>query len=158
MSDRTVPLGRPVALNAHPAAPVHVPLCSPAATRRTWPGLPEHARAARHWVHDRLADHGPDVVHTAGIVVTELFSNAVRHTRSGDRGGRVEVTVDVGDPWIFIGITDEGAATVPAIPEPDPVDPLPTSGMGLAILSQLAVEWGHREIGSGRITWAMVAR
>lgn len=133
--------------------------------RGTWPGQLENIRAARHWLRDQMTALGfpPSVVYTAETVACELVTNAVRHTCSGHEGGRFRLEIDAADPWIYIGVTDEGSSNVPAAEEIDdlpdiPVELLPEGGLGLAMVEQLAVDWGFRPFGEGRTTWATIAR
>jgi serine/threonine-protein kinase RsbW len=141
--------------------------CDPEhALTKTWPGLPENVGEARHWLYDRLAAEAADTRHRAATVLSELVTNALRHTRSGVRGGRFKVIVVPGQPWILISVVDEGAADVPIAADlgPDLMDAvdvadLPESGMGIALLiGSLAESWGHEPYGPGRCTWATIAR
>lgn len=127
------------------------------ALSETWRGNLDSATVARHWAMNRLAAEGGDARWRAGQVIAELIANALRHTHSGEPGGRFTVTVDTGGPWIWIAVTDEGSVTVP-VASPQPPDLLVEGGMGLHLVSEFSVEWGHEPYGTGRITWATIAR
>lgn len=141
--------------------------CRPQSTvSETWPGLLENAPIARHWLLDLLAAESDDVRHIVGTVASELITNALRHTQSGQPGGRFMLTVDAGpgSPWIYVSVLDEGAASVPVAAAPPALEDLaigdlPEAGLGLGqVVSALTVDWGHKKVGSGRSTWAIVAR
>ena len=67
---------------------------------RVFPGHANQAAEARRWVRvqahaaGKLA-HAPGelAADDAALVLTELFANAIKHTRSGDKGGTVTVAV-----------------------------------------------------------------
>lgn len=137
-----------------------LPSCSRTALSATWPGTPQNAPVARHWVRNRLAAESGDTRYTAELVTGELVANALQHTRSGEPDGTFELMIDLTSRWIWIGVIDQGAL-VQAEPRPESViDELPESGRGLAlVLGQLAEHWGHDPHGEcGRVTWAMIAR
>lgn len=60
---------------------------------RVFPGLPEQVREARSWVGALASAAGMTDPGDPVLVLSELFSNAVLHTRSGREGGKVTVAV-----------------------------------------------------------------
>lgn len=138
------------------------------ALSKTWPGTRRNGRAARHWLRQLLAAEHDETRDTCETVVAELVANALRHTASGQPGGRFEVTIDPEHPFvdpahplIWIGVRDEGSTTAPvaAPPEQLAAEELPEGGFGLAlILGGLAAQWGFEEFDAGRLTYAVVAR
>jgi serine/threonine-protein kinase RsbW len=62
----------------------------------TLAGRPERARVARAFVGGVLGAGHP-CGEDAGLLVSELFGNSVRHSRSGAAGGTVTVAVSAGD-------------------------------------------------------------
>ncbi len=80
---------------------------------RAFPGVPRQVKAARHFVA-ALLDGSPrrdDAV----IVISELFTNALQHTRSGQPGGLVVVQVSRWRQGVRIAVTDQGSAKRPVI-------------------------------------------
>ena len=53
--------------------------------RRTFPGLPEEIHKARRFIRQCL--DGSPVAADAGLIVSELATNALRHTASGSPAG-----------------------------------------------------------------------
>lgn len=90
----------------------------------------------------------------AVLCVSELASNAVQHTRSG-QGGRFEVLVWRGRASACVAVID-GAPHGPA-PRPPGRQDLAESGHGLRVVADLAATWGQRELGPaglpGRAVW-----
>ena len=60
---------------------------------RVFPGLPEQAARARRWVRALASGAGGPDPDGLDLVVTELFANAILHTRSGEPGGKVTIAV-----------------------------------------------------------------
>ncbi|MEU9112516.1 ATP-binding protein [Streptomyces sp. NPDC048483] len=108
---------------------------------------------ARRRVIALLREWGADqqVRDDVELVVSELFTNAVRHTDSEKVG--CEVTL-VGS-YIRIEITDEGGAGVSA-PHAQPGSVDKEGGRGLFLVGALSESWGTRpdDGGRGRVVWA----
>jgi anti-sigma regulatory factor (Ser/Thr protein kinase) len=85
-------------------------------------------------VDDRLDE---DVRHDAGLLVTELVANSVRHAG----GTRVGLAATVAGDAVVVEVADEG-------PGPDvrdgvrPPDPTAEGGRGIVLVSGLAARWG----------------
>jgi anti-sigma regulatory factor (Ser/Thr protein kinase) len=129
----------------------------------TWPGEPENGMAARHWLRSKLTGVEPHVAHLVETAAGELISNAIRHTLSGPRldgtVGEFEVALKVFGTCVIVAVTDQGADTVPIARDLDPLEAAQMeSGRGLWLVSQMAREWRHRPVGSGRQTWAAISR
>ncbi|GAA0989926.1 hypothetical protein GCM10009555_074820 [Acrocarpospora macrocephala] len=103
------------------------------------------------------------------LLVSELLGNALKHSRSGMPGGRVEVAViDCGDGVVRLEVTDEGSqASTPQVRDVpcvhgigDGLDDgvLAADGHGLRLVEQIARRWGWQDDGSGRMVWCEVAR
>jgi len=88
----------------------------------------------------------------AALVVSELATNAIRHTASGEPGGVFIVSVTVRADGVMIAVDDLGSATEPAIR--DPVEELAASGRGLMLVATVAKEWGISRTATGRRVWA----
>ena len=125
--------------------------------RRVFPGRPDQVRPARRFVARALA--GCPAADDAVLCVSELASNAIQHTRSG-QGGRFEVLVWRGRVSACVAVIDEGAPHGPAPRAPGPED-LAESGHGLRVVTDLAATWGQQELGPaglpGRAVWFQLA-
>lgn len=116
-----------------------------------FPGQLVEVRQARAFTREVLAGH--PVVDTAELVVSELASNAVQHSLSGEYCGPFIVAVDAGAASVRVSVVDLGAETSPpvrpAMPGPDA-----ERGRGLALVALLSKEWGADELSVGRRVWA----
>ena len=117
------------------------------ARRRVFPGHPAQVAQARRFVQRTLAPDGPAA--DAALLTSELATNAVRHTASG-QGGTFEIIICQGRATVRIAVADAGSPTVPA-----PVSPgtLASSGRGLALVDALASRWGQHTGPQGRTVW-----
>ncbi len=102
--------------------------------RRTFPGRPEEIRNARQWTRDIL--NGSPYVEDAALVVTELGSNALLHTASGEDTGTFRVSLGTSGEGITVSVAGLGAAkTEPSVQAPAEEDP---HGRGLGLVVALA--------------------
>ncbi|MEV7419870.1 ATP-binding protein [Streptomyces sp. NPDC089919] len=98
------------------------------------------------WGLDHLVDD-------AALIVSELVTNAVRHT--GTR--RVGVSVTRHPDRVRIVVTDT-SRTVPAIAPPDTdTEAHAESGRGLRLVDRLATDWGSERLRTGKRIWAELA-
>lgn len=90
---------------------------------------------------------------TAQLVVSELFTNAVRHTDSE----RITCELRLFDARLRVEVTDQGRG--PDMPRPRHVDTDGESGRGLMLVSMVAEDWGVRAnpYGAGHAVWAELA-
>src|ERR1022692_3991408 len=72
------------------------------------PGRPEQVERAR--LFTRMVLTGRDQEEAAALVVSELASNALRHTASGAPGGTFTVSVMVHGDGVLVGVDDLGPA------------------------------------------------
>jgi serine/threonine-protein kinase RsbW len=121
---------------------------------RTFPGLPEQVGQARLFTTSVLA--GRPEADTAALVVSELATNALRHTASGNPGGTFLVVVWARGDGVRVAVYDLGSAGAPAI-TPASGGELRASGHGLVLVAMLAKEWGATRTRSGRRVWAELA-
>jgi anti-sigma regulatory factor (Ser/Thr protein kinase) len=118
-------------------------------SEQVFAGLPAQVGEARRWTGRRLADAGvcPEAADIAVLCVSELATNAIQHSRSGE-GGRFRVRViTVPGVWLRIEVRDEGPRVRPA--GRADVDPLPDGGRGLRLVRELTTESG----GDGTVHW-----
>jgi anti-sigma regulatory factor (Ser/Thr protein kinase) len=94
------------------------------------------------------------------VVASELFTNAVRHSRSGhlaEPGTRGHVTVSflAGADVLRLEIADQGGAGAPWLRTPDDNG---ESGRGLHVVEALSLAWGSERRGPRTVVWAEFAR
>ena len=115
-----------------------------------FPGTASAVSQARRFVAGAIGDGFPaldDVL----VLVSEVASNAVKHTASGD-GGAFEVAVRMTGGSVRVEIGDQGSASEPRLADDGPAD-APTGGRGLRIVDSLAAKWGHAGDELGRVVW-----
>src|SRR6266536_3293449 len=118
---------------------------------RTFPGHPEQVGQARLFTRSVLA--GRPEADTAVLVVSELATNALRHTASGAPDGTFLVVVWARQDGVRVAVCDLGAAGRPAI-KPASGDELQASGHGLVLVATVAKEWGASRTKAGWRVWA----
>jgi len=119
------------------------------------PGVPASVSAARRFVSGVLGDVRCPAVTTAELIVSELVTNAVQHSRSGWDGGKVRVVlVLTPGQWVRLGVRDDGPADgrVPVMPTTPP-PPGAEDGRGLWLVATLADACGY----STGHAWARLA-
>ncbi|PSK95721.1 histidine kinase-like protein [Murinocardiopsis flavida] len=123
------------------------------------PGDPTQCPGLRH--RTRTALHAfAHVVDDAELVISELFGNACRHTRSG-QGGTVAVSISaLRTGFVVLTVTDDGPLTDPATGRPrvprlaDPA-PLAIGHRGLRLVADVCDLWGcSRTDEGGHAVWA----
>lgn len=119
---------------------------------RAFPGLAEQVAQARHFVAAMVAEEGP--VDDAVLVVSELATNAVRHSRSGSVDGWFLVIVGFGDGLVRIEVVDQGGECVPHLCD---VTSQEEGGRGLLLIASCAKDWGVKNWPDGRSVWAELA-
>lgn len=109
------------------------------------PGHRDQIRAARIFVHEILGN--TPVADDAVLICSELTTNAVLHSQSGQPGGRFVLTIEVwnGD-HAWIGVHDQGGHWMHGQSGP--------GGRGLGIVGQLATHWDVRGDNTGRSIYA----
>jgi anti-sigma regulatory factor (Ser/Thr protein kinase) len=88
---------------------------------------------------------------TLGLLVTELVTNSVQHTR----GNTILLTVLVGDSAIRTEVTDGGPGFDPAKMGPLASD---HTGWGLFLVERLADSWGVNRDGNVTRVWFEIGR
>ena len=77
-------------------------------------GRAERARVARAFAVGVLGPGHP-CGDNAALLVSELFGDSVRHSRSGAAGGTVTVAVSAGDGIVRVEVTDRSGPEVPEL-------------------------------------------
>jgi serine/threonine-protein kinase RsbW len=129
----------------HPQDAFHLP------AQRT--SVPEARRRAGSLMHEWGADQ--QVRDDVELVVSELFTNALRHSDSDKVG--CELTL-VG-AHIRIEVTDQGGGPESRTPQVQPGSVDKECGRGLFLVGALSESWGTRpdDHGPGRVVWADLA-
>ncbi|WP_051466462.1 ATP-binding protein [Actinomadura oligospora] len=113
----------------------------------------EGVKDARDFLGDLLQAIGiadPDVLYTAKLIVTELVTNAIKHTETADIVLRAYVAED-GRPTIEV---DDDSNVRPVV-RPITLDSF--SGRGLALIDEIAACWGWALLdGGGKTVWAVL--
>ncbi|MFD1120808.1 ATP-binding protein, partial [Sphaerisporangium aureirubrum] len=114
---------------------------------QTFPGKTDQVRAARLFVQAHLPHH-PD----ADLIASELATNAVEHTRTGQPGGIFTATVKHHpDGTAYIEIADQGGPTAFGTRTPTR-----EGGRGLHLVTALTTTWGVNGDAAGRIVWVQL--
>ncbi|MEU3464878.1 ATP-binding protein [Streptomyces sp. NPDC006733] len=137
-----------------PAAPPAAPATAPPGTAfRTFPGTPVQVSVARRYVTQILADpvYG-HVVDDAVLLVSELVSNAILHTRSGEPLGGFTVELGFHADTLRIAVHDQGSREIPRV-----LNGSGEGGRGLGLVQVLATTWGITGGPAGRTVWFELA-
>ncbi|MGW3647363.1 SpoIIE family protein phosphatase [Streptomyces sp. NPDC000878] len=106
---------------------------------------PAEAGRARAVVREQLYDWGLDkLVDSASLLVSELVTNAVRHSH----GRPLELRLVRGETLLCE--VDDDDHSLPTLLSAEPTD---ESGRGLRVVSTLAREWGTSRTGAGKTVW-----
>lgn len=127
-------------------------LFGPATVRLTVPGVTAAVPLVRGMVRAALPEH--PAREDVELLVSEMATNAVRHTASG-YGGQVTVELSVTDGGlVHVTVIDDGAATEPRVRA---ADALSESGHGLLLVRAIAKDHGTWRTGSNRACWFEVS-
>ena len=118
--------------------------------RRVFPGDQPQLSALRRWLHSLLPDCAArdDVL----SVATELGTNAVLHTATG-QGGWFAVEITWYGPVVRVAVADCGGAGEPRLVSAPDAE----HGRGLALVQGLAMRSGYLGDRHGRLVWADIA-
>ncbi|GAA4888859.1 ATP-binding protein [Streptomonospora salina] len=118
------------------------------------PGKPENVADARNWLDGLLrcqpAGDRPvpdDTRATAVLLLSELATNALHHSRSGD-GGAYNVRLCLAAGALRVEVEDDGPLGC-QVPEQRAASPDDESGRGLALVAAFADAWGPCRVGRG---------
>jgi anti-sigma regulatory factor (Ser/Thr protein kinase) len=107
---------------------------------------------ARRRVQARLCEWGVDaeLSDDAGLIVSELFTNALRY---GD-SEKIACAIRICEGVVRIEVTDGGSGQT--VPQPRVAGLEEECGRGLLLVSVLSTAWGvlGGEDGRGRVVWA----
>jgi anti-sigma regulatory factor (Ser/Thr protein kinase) len=109
----------------------------------TGKSVPEARRLACEFASDRMARAQSEQL---GLAVTELVSNAVRHSRSSED---IRLILTAKDGYMCVRVIDGGDGLAPM---PGAMSTEPGAGFGLFLVEQLTRRWGMtREDGKTRV-------
>jgi len=119
-----------------------------------FPGEAAAVGQAREFVRAVLGEDCPGLADVL-LMVSEIASNAVRHTASGDSGGWFDLTVSLTGNTVRAAVADLGGSSEPRLPGDGGQlgAGVLTGGRGLRILDALADRWGHAGDELGRVVW-----
>jgi hypothetical protein len=144
----TVPIP-PDAAAFDPGRPPRIATCTPG-------GGAASVRAARDFAVATVLRWGAaERSHDVAIVVSELLTNALRHTRPSAPGARPRRPIRLGllqlSPCLLCAVADPSTAA-PVARSPGA---LGETGRGLHIVCALSDRWGYTTNGAGKVVWAM---
>jgi anti-sigma regulatory factor (Ser/Thr protein kinase) len=125
------------------------------------PGIEPAVYLVRRYARTLLGPGFPGLYELT-VVASELFTNAVRHSRSGcpasdareDGAGLVTVTFLTGGGLLRLEVADQGGTGAPRLRTPgDDAE----SGRGLHVVDALTLDWGAGRRGSRTVVWAEFA-
>jgi anti-sigma regulatory factor (Ser/Thr protein kinase) len=118
------------------------------------PGTPQSVSAARQIARELLGENHP-AIETTMLLISELVTNAVLHSRSGSPGGRLTLVLCIGPAGILIQVSDGGGPSEPRV-STVPADGA-ENGYGLVLVDALADRWGSICSPEGRVTWCRIS-
>jgi anti-sigma regulatory factor (Ser/Thr protein kinase) len=122
-------------------------------TSATYPGTPDSVPAARRLVRG-LVVNSPRA-YDLELITTELVTNAIRHTPSGQPGGTFTITIRYQPGLARLEITDLGAS--PWCPAQPNGGVMAEQGRGMEIVRALADEVGNDvTVGQDQVSWAVL--
>ncbi|WP_433701339.1 ATP-binding protein [Nocardiopsis sp. CA-288880] len=124
-------------------------------------GLHQLAAVARRWVRE-YAGRPAEEAETLALLTTELFANAVRHSRSGKAGGEVIVIVSKTGMTTQVKVVDNGPCEPGAGPRLRDVDVAAgegeDGGFGLRLVDAMSTRWGVLYEDSRTTVWFDIDR
>jgi anti-sigma regulatory factor (Ser/Thr protein kinase) len=112
----------------------------------------EMVAKARHAVRDGLRLCVAEATaETAELIVSELMTNAIRHTKPGE-AIRLKIWLRP-DGLLHIQVSDTDPAPPPYVVAKE----LDESGRGLFLVRALSANYGWRRTASGKAIWALLA-
>jgi anti-sigma regulatory factor (Ser/Thr protein kinase) len=93
----------------------------------------------------------------AELLASEIATNSIVHSRSGQPGGRIAVKVTPVERAVRVQVRDQGSTgSIPRLRSG--TNPAAEHGHGLVLVDTLASRWGTKPTGDGgRIVWFELA-
>jgi anti-sigma regulatory factor (Ser/Thr protein kinase) len=103
---------------------------------------------ARRFAREALRDLGPESLEVVELMVSELATNCIRHSKTA-----FDIVIGRSGRNVRIEVTDRAGGT-PRVRSPAPEEP---SGRGLKIVEMLSNDWGvDYHPGDGKTVWFTV--
>ena len=135
-----------------------IPVGQEGVTQRIFPAQKISASVARGWLADLFGIWGEagllpsigtcDELDVAQLLLTELVSNAIRHSDHS-----VTVTVRLMTQRLMVDVED----TSERMPIMRDLEDVAVEGRGLRLVDALATEWGVRLVEHGKVVWFQLA-
>jgi anti-sigma regulatory factor (Ser/Thr protein kinase) len=115
---------------------------------------PASAAKVRRSIAEDLSEYAiaQDCVDDVVLVASELVGNAVVHATGPQGADPLDVSWDVQPDAVVIRVLD-GSPQLPMRRSSDTAD---RSGRGLSIVAAIALDWGVRRSGTGKLVWARI--
>lgn len=120
--------------------------------RRTFPGQPGQVSAARRWLAQMI--DGFAAMDDVLLACSELATNAITHSDSGQPGGLFTVRLAIRQDIVRVEVLDQGGTGAGRQGSPD--DDSSQRGRGLTILAAITDAWGIFGDNEGRTTWCEI--
>ena len=126
--------------------------------RRTFPGQPGQVSAARRWLAQMI--DGFAAMDEVLLACSELATNAIMHSDSGQPGGQFTVRLAIRQDIVRVEVLDQGGAgpgrhQVPG-GEGGHFEDSSQCGRGLTIVAAITDAWGMAGDHGGRTTWCEI--
>jgi anti-sigma regulatory factor (Ser/Thr protein kinase) len=115
----------------------------------TVPGHPEQVAGVRRFVRRMVGDASP-MAETAVLLASELATNAVLHSASGQPGGSATVLIAEIGGGVRVEVADEGSDHCAPVVRGDIYA---SEGHGLFLVQSLADQWGYVRDETGTTVW-----
>jgi anti-sigma regulatory factor (Ser/Thr protein kinase) len=115
---------------------------------------PASAAKVRRSIADDLSGYAitQECVDDIVLVASELVGNAVVHAHTDATHDALDVSWDVEPDVVVIRVLDGS----PDLPLRRSTDNRAKGGRGLSIVAAIALDWGVRRSGTGKLVWARV--
>ena len=117
----------------------------------TLPGTERSVAQSREFVHEALGPRHP-ALDGVGLSVSELATNAIRHTPSG-AGGRLTIRLAAGHRLIRAEVVNDGTSGPGPRPNSEP-GTYAEHGRGLLLIEAIADRWGVTRRADRTTVWA----
>lgn len=127
--------------------------------RRTFPGQPGQVSVARRWLAQMI--DGFAATDEVLLACSELATNAIMHSASGQPGGQFTVRLAIRQDIVRVEVLDQGRAW-PGRQEEAPgydgeqAKDASQCGRGLTIVAAITDAWGITGDREGRTTWCEI--
>ncbi|MFC7382903.1 ATP-binding protein [Sphaerisporangium rhizosphaerae] len=113
-------------------------------------GSPESVSLARAYVREKLGREHP-ALHDVTLLVSEVVTNAVVHSDSGN-GGTVTLVLADRHEFIHVDVVDAGGGDAPRVC----CDLYGEGGRGLLLVQEISHRWDVLQHPAGRTVWFQV--